>query len=182
MTDMSTVKDLAGIVQAIFTIGAIGAGAAFATYKLRQFRDFKPHVTITQTITHRVLNDSYVHLIATATLHNSSKVKLDFRKGYFRLQMISPVSNEDVESLYAEVFEYKERRHFQWPTLDEMARSWLRDELIIEPGESHQETCEFILSAGVQSVLVYTYFYNPRHPHVPEGWGATTVHDIMTAS
>ena len=179
MADMSTVKDLAGIVQSILTIAAILAALVFALYKLRQFRDFKPHVTITQTVTHRSNSNSYVHLMATATLHNSSKVKLDFRKGYFRLQGISPVSDEDVESLYAEVFRYKKSRHLQWPTLDEVSRAWDKNELIIEPGESHQETCELIVSAGVESVIIYTYFYNPKHPGVSEGWGATTVHDIM---
>ncbi len=32
--------------------------------------------------------------------------------------------------------------------------------LIVEPGESHQEMQEFIVANDVDSVMVYTYFYN----------------------
>ena len=34
--------------------------------------------------------------------------------------------------------------------------------LIVEPGESHQEIYEFIVSKDVESVLIDVYFYKPR--------------------
>ena len=62
--------------------------------------------------------------------------------------------------------------------LDKVTRNWKKGELIVEPGESHQETYEFIVLNYVESVLAYTYYRNPRSS-IPEGWGATTVHDIV---
>ena len=53
---------------------------------------------------------------------------------------------------------------------------------MIEPAESHQETAEFILSAGVETVLIYTYFCNPTSSagkQSAQGWSATSVHDIL---
>ena len=61
--------------------------------------------------------------------------------------------------------------------MDEVHRSWKEHALVIEPGESYQEACEFIVEVTVKSVLVYTYFYNP-FSSASKGWGATTIHDI----
>lgn len=158
------------------------AGGLFAAVRFELFRNFIPHVTLTQTLSHRAISDSYVHLLLTVTLHNSSKVKIDFRECYFRLQLLAPASDEEVESLYAEVFLSEapdSPSDFQWPTLERKFRPWRRNELLVEPGETLQETCEFIVRAGVRSVLAYTYFRNPRQPSIPEGWGVTTVYDII---
>ena len=158
-------------------------GGIFAYYKLQLFRDFKPHLTISHDISHRVLSDSYMHIGVTATLHNRSKVQIELRKGFSRLQGVAPVSDEEVESLYAGTFEDMEHDTLQWPTLDEVDRAWDEGELIVEPGESHAETFEFIVGAYVyDTVLVYSYFYNPEAPHDPgsaRGWHATRVHDIV---
>ena len=179
LPDLGIVGDILKIIQASVTSVAIVTGGTFAIVKLQVFRDFAPHVTISQTVSHRTISESYVHIFVTATLHNSSKVMVDFRKGYFRLQAISPVSDEEVEELYADVFVNQENRDPQWETIDEAPREWSRNGLIVEPGESHQETCEFMLGQGFQTVLVNTYMFNSRKPKVPEGWGATSVHDIM---
>ena len=180
LPDRTVAKDLLQIIQAAAASVAIAMGGFFAIVKLQLFRDFAPHVTITQIVSHRIISDSYVHLLVTATLQNSSKVRVNFQEGYFRLQIISPVADVDVEALYAEVFEQDKYRNFQWKTGDAAHRAWSKDELIIEPGESHQEICEFIVSSEVLSVLIDTYFFNVRQPAVPQGWGVTTAHDILS--
>ena len=180
--DARRAGSLAEIVLSCVTALAIVAGGIFAAYKWQIFRDFEPHLTITHEVSHRSIGDNYVHIDVTATLHNSSRVKMEFLKGFVRLQRIAPVSDEEVESLYAQVFVDKVYDDLQWPILDEAPLSWDRDELIIEPGERHQEAYEFIVAKAVRAVIIYTYFYNSR-PSQPsrssEGWGATTVHDIM---
>ena len=85
--------------------------------------------------------------------------------------------------MYTQVFDDMEQNNIQWPTLDEFERDWDRGELIVEPGESHPETFEFIVSTEVDSVVIYTYFHNSRFPQraqTAEGWGATTVSGIMS--
>ena len=179
LPDLGQASDLARIIQASVTSVAIVAGGIFAAIKLQVFREFAPHVSMTQTITHRAIGDSYVHIFVTATIQNGSKVRVDFRRGYFRLQQVSPISDLDVESLYAGVFVNEKHEHFQWETKDTVERTWEKNGFIVEPGESHQESCEFIVSRGMTSILVDTFLYNERKPAVPVGWGTTSAHDII---
>ena len=178
----SSFGDSAKVVQALGTVVAIFSGGFFAYYKLQMFRDFEPHLTISHRVSHRPVGDSYVHIDVTAILHNSSKVQIEIRKGFFLLQQISPVSDESVESMYAQVFQDSTHDNLQWPTLDEITRAWSEAELIVEPGESHQEAYEFIVTTDVESVVVYTYFHNSRHSQhsqTVQGWHATTIYDMM---
>ena len=183
LPNVGRAKDISAIIQSSVAAAAIVTGGIFAYYKLQLFRDFKPHLTISHNICHRVLSDSYMHIDVTATLHNGSKVQIELRKGFSRLQGVAPVCDEEVESLYADTFEDRGHDALQWPTLDEVARAWNEGELIVEPGESHAETFEFIIGASVyDTVLIYTYFYNPTASQdvgSARGWHATTVHDIM---
>ena len=180
LDETESAKDLVEIIQLIIVASGIVIGGYFALYKLQVFRDFEPHLTVSQEVSHRYVGDSYVHVETTATLHNSSRVKIEIREGLFRLQQIAPVSDEEIMELYAQVFIDEESKHLQWPTLEEVDRNWAANELIVEPGESHQETYEFIVSRDASSIMVYAYFHNSRFPKSPaEGWGATTVHDIL---
>ena len=183
LPNVGRAKDISAIIQSSVAAAAIVTGGIFAYYKLQLFRDFKPHLTISHNISHRILSDSYMHIDVTATLHNRSKVQIELRKGFSRLQGVAPVSDEEVESLYAGTFEDMEHDTLQWPTLDEVDRVWEGGELIVEPGESHASTFEFIVGAYVyDTVLVYSYFYNPeasQDPASTRGWHATAVHDIV---
>ena len=183
LPNVGRAKDISAIIQSSVAAAAIVTGGIFAYYKLQLFRDFKPHLTISHNISHRILSDSYMHIDVTATLHNRSKVQIELRKGFSRLQGVAPVSDDEVESLYAGTFEDMEHDTLQWPTLDEVDRVWEEGELIVEPGESHAETFEFIVGAYVyDTVLVYSYFYNPeasQDPASTRGWHATAVHDIV---
>ena len=55
-------KDIVGIIQLSATIVAIAVGGIFAAIRLELFRDFVPHLTIGQEISHRRIGDSYVHI------------------------------------------------------------------------------------------------------------------------
>ena len=175
--------DAATSVQAIGILVAICVGGVFAYQRLQIFRTFEPHLTITHKVSHRHIGDSYTHIAVTATLRNSSKVQVELRDGFFLLQKIAPLPDEEVEALYAQVFIDKKREDIQWTTLDRIDRSWNKNELIVEPGESHPETYEFIISRGVvESVLIYTYLYDSRFSRddtSPRGWVATTIYDIV---
>ena len=172
---------LSGVWQPFVTIIAIAIGGILAIFKFQVFRDFEPHLTISHSITHRPISDSYLHIAVTAHLKNSSKVHVEIRKGLFRLQHIAPASDAEVEALYADVFRDREHKYLQWPTLDEAELTWNRDELIVEPGESHPETYEFIVSKDVESVFVYTYFHNSKQSRSSQvsGWVRGTAYGTM---
>ena len=167
--------------QAIATVTLICVGGIFAYRRLQLFRTFDPHLTISQEVSHRLIGDSYVHIYVTATLHNSSKVQVEIREGFFSLMKISPVSDEQVEEMYASVFIDEEYDDIPWPVLEQAPRIWGKGVLLVEPGEVHQEICEFIISKDTKSVIIYTHFRN-LYSSTPEGWYTTTVYDIEERS
>ncbi len=179
LPDRNIAGDLVKIIQGTVTSVAIVTGGIFAIVKLELYRDFSPHLTIDHTISHRRIGAEYIHIAVTTTLRNSSKVKVDILEGFFRLQQISPIADEEVELLEAAVFIDREEQYIQWPTLRLLSREWARGELIIEPGESYRETCEFVVPREIESVLIHTYFYNPKRPYGPEGWGIRSVYDLI---
>lgn len=175
-------SDSARLFQAVGAVTVIFVGGMFAYWRLQIFRTFEPHLTISHEVSHRFIGDSYVHIAVTANLHNSSRVKIELRRAFFSLQMIAPVSDTEIEYLFEDTFVKKEESDIQWTTLAEIQREWIENELIVEPDESHQEACEFIVSSGVESAVIYTYFYNPassQNTQSADGWSATTVHDIV---
>ena len=178
-------KDVSAVLQSFITALAVAAGGYFALFKLQVFRNLQPHLTIAHEVSHRIVSDSYAHISVTAVLRNSSRVKVDIEEGYFHLLQIAPATDEDIHSLYKQVFVDKEYEDIQWPVIDELKLSRSKGELIVEPGQSRTETHEFIVPRNVESVLVYTYFDNPAYSEgsgVAPGWQAITVYDIMQAS
>lgn len=179
---ISDIKDRASTLQSLVTIVAIVFGGIYAWLKLQLFRDFEPHLTITHEIGHRPVGNTYLHMDVTAILHNSSKVSLNLRKAVFRIQQVSPTTDEEVEKMYADVFQFSLHDDIQWPTLEEVDLDWESGGLVIEPGESHRETYEFIISSDIEVVLAYTFFDNPqasKHAKAADGWGATTICDTL---
>ena len=181
-SNTSDLTDLASIFASVVTVVAIVLGGVFALVKLQAFREFEPHLTVTHKVFHRIISDKYVHIDVAATLHNSSKVQIEINKGFFRVQKVSPLPDETIEELYSQVFLDQEELNMQWPKLDEVHRTWYKGELVVEPGESHPETYEFIVSRDVEAVLIYSYFYNSKFGmgrRSAQGWHATTVIDII---
>lgn len=176
------IPDSVRIVQTVVTIVAIAGGAIFAYYKLEIFRDFEPHLSISQDVSHRALGTKYIHISVTATLHNTSKVAIEVQKALFMLQRISPSTDEEIEELYAEVFVDKSENYIQWHTGEKYECSWEDDELIVEPGGAHSEICEFIIAKEFKSVLIYSYFHNALYSdssRTTKGWDATSIYDIV---
>ena len=171
-----------GIAESFFTIAAIVGAGAYAIVKLRVFRDLKPHLTMRQSVSHRRVGSDYIHVAATATLFNSSKVAIELRRSFSRAQTVSPLSKQEIEQLYEDAFSDAENQGFLWPTLQRVNHSWEEGELIVEPGEAHAQTYEFVIGATNETILIYTYCFNPN-PDAgrgeAEGWAATTVYDIV---
>ena len=177
------ITDTAQTIQAIGILVAMCMGGVLAHRRLQIFRTFEPHLTISHEVSHRFVSDNYVHIDITATLYNSSKVQVELRQGFYRLQLIAPYSDADIERLYKQVSHAEDDitytdNQIQWTTLESMEISWKSGELFVEPGESHPETCEFLISKDVKSVMIYTYFYDQRFSQINTGWAATTVYDI----
>ena len=178
--NLGKADNIVGIAQGFATVVAIGLGGLFAFQKFSVFRTFYPHLTISDEITHRFVGNSYTQISVTAILQNNSNVKVDIQDAFFLMQQIAPLSDEFVEAYNAGALVDESPDSIQWPILDEVELSWERNELIVEPGESHRETLDFVVSKNVESVRVYTYFYNPNYlqGETSEGWEAITAYDL----
>ena len=166
--DFQRFESAMGIALDIVTVVAIVVGGSFALYKLQIFRDFEPHLTVSHAVNHRRIGDSYVHIDVTVTLHNSSRVRVDIREGFFLLEEVAMVWDE-------------EEQDFLYPTLDEGSFTWGSDGVVIEPGETRRELSEFFVPEDVETVSIYTYFHDSRRSQVSQGWGVATIYDIMDA-
>ena len=200
------VRNGALIGQAVATIIAIGLGGVFAWRRGFLFRHGQPHITIDHQITHRPVSPEYIHIEVTATLRNTSLVKVEIRDGLFIVQQLAPASGDYVSDLYRRAFVDRNPRYYQpleWAYLEEIPRVWNPDELIIEPGSSAAVTFEYVVAGEIQSALITTHFYNtkvlgkipagtdPRHAESrrrwwgwratgSKGWNRTTAYDIMS--
>ncbi len=169
-------------VQGIVTVTAIAVGGFYAIYKFEIFRDFQPHLTIKQEISHRRIGERYVHISVDARLINSSKVVVHIRNALFRIQQISPFSDADVEKLFSTFTEFSDtEKYLQFPTIMEFKRSWGHDEFVIEPGETESESFEFIVADEFDSVKVTGFFTDQLQvskERMERGWLAVSVYDI----
>ena len=180
-TDVS-LMDAAHPINAIGILVAICVGGVFAYQRLRIFRTFTPHLTISHDVNHRLLSDSYIHIGITATLHNSSRVHIELREGFFLLQRIAPSTDDEIYEMCTQVFVDDEERNVQWPIIYRNDRVWDEGELIVEQGAYHPETYEFVVPRNIRAVSIYTYFANPRFTpgsQFARGWAATTFYDIF---
>ena len=181
-SNVSKIKDVAGAVQSAVTVIAIVAGGIFALFKLQAFRDFVPHVDVAHDIRHRLMNDTYFHIDVTATLHNTSRVKIEFRRARFSILQVLPNSNDDIVQRHDEVFIERRKRDMQWPVLNVIVHEWDPGKLVVEPGEKHSESQEFIVpTENVETVKIDTFFFDPRFPDPSDafGWSAITFYDIV---
>ncbi len=199
---IETVKDLLPEAGAAATVVAVIVGGFVAWSNTQIFRAKAPHVVISHEISHRFVGAEYVHIFVTAILHNSSRVHVEFLDGFSKIQHIKPISDGDVEFLYAQVFVDKEFANLQWTDLDVLRHRWERDGLLVEPGETETEIFDFLLRKDIKSVALTTYFYNARvvgnipnetelnevkrrnrrfrrwlSERAPLGWGRTSVYD-----
>ena len=147
-------------------------------------------MTIEHRVAHRPVSENYSHIDVTVVMHNSSRVQVEIRESFALVQEVAPISDDEAGTRRDEAWVEEEDPTFLWPIVGRLSRKWDENELIVEPGERHSETFEFIIDkAGVyidpdrplRTVLIYTYFKNEgrrSNPVSAKGWAATTVYDI----
>ena len=200
----AVVTEWLAIVGAVATTAAVIIGGILAWRNAQIFRAKAPHVVIAHEVSHRLVGTQYVHIFVTVSLHNGSRVHIEFRDGFATIQQVRPVSDGDVDRLYEQAFVNHEVANLQWPHLDSHRHTWEKDGLLVEPGEIETEIFDFVVQRDVETVAVRTYFYNTRVVGKvpidtelaqvrrrqrrfrrwltvpgPLGWGRTTVYDIV---
>ncbi len=176
------VVETLAIVQGVATLVAIAVGSVFAFYKLEWFREFQPHLTISQEVSVRRISDEYVHIWVHVDMSNTSKVAVEIRDASFRIQHISPLTDREVATLHHDFLRKTSNvKYFPYPSLDEFDRTWNPEEFVIEPGETDTDRYEFIVGRKSTSVAVGCFFEDSSQDsddEPPRGWGTVTVVDL----
>lgn len=132
-------------------------------------------------VSHRHIGESYVHIDVSATLKNSSRVKVDLIIGLFLLQKIAPVEDQDVIALHAQVFVDRTYEDILWPVIDEVHRSWKEHVLVIEPGDpikNFVNSSWTLPSRPFWSIHIFTIHFR-RRLRVGEPLQFVTLSDII---
>ncbi len=175
------VWEAAGIVGSVGTLILLGIGGIFAIYQFRLFRHHEPHLNVAQTVSHHQVSPSYVAISITVHLRNNSRVVVRIREALFRIQRFSGFEDVAIETMFRHAFVFRSHSVIEWPTLQEVRRFWDPGEIAIEPGGIHSESYEFIVANDVQTVMVYSSFYNPETPRGEDerrAWHATSVYSL----
>ena len=147
------------IVQSAVTVLAILVGGAFALYKLELFREFEPHLTIDPKIKHRRIGPNYIHIDVTANLRNSSKVAVEIRKALYRIQVVAPVPDREIERVLDEYSKNEvDRNYLDWAMYSQTENRWPEHGFVIEPGGTDRDIVEFVVPSWFKTVLIYAYF------------------------
>ena len=175
--------EAAGIVGGVGTLILLGIGGIFAVYQFRLFRHHEPHLNVEQTVRHHQVSPNYIAIAVTVDLRNNSRVVVRIREALFRIQRFSGFDDVAIETMFRHAFVFRSGDIIEWPTLQEVHRFWDPGEITIEPGGIHSESYEFIVAKDVQTVMVYSSFYNPDSPECEDdrrAWHATTVYSLDT--
>ena len=177
------IVETASFVQTTVTLGAIAVGGVFAYYKLDLFREFQPHLTISQEVTHRKLGNSYIHVSVTATLSNNSRVAVEIRQADFRIRQMAPFDDSEIGLLFEKfIAQPNSEKYVPFPGIFEYSREWETNELIIEPGEIETEIYEFVVRDVFTTVSIDSFFVDTTSSEAPEnrkGWASTSIYDIQ---
>ena len=177
------IVETASFVQTTVTLGAIAVGGVFAYYKLDLFREFQPHLTISQEVTHRKLGNSYIHVSVTATLSNNSRVAVEIRQADFRIRQMAPFDDSEIGLLFEKfIAQPNNEKYIPFPGIFEYSREWETNELIIEPGEIETEIYEFVVRDVFTTVSIDSFFVDTTGSEDLEnrkGWASTSIYDIQ---
>ena len=180
LTGLGVVKAVS-VVQGFATVTAIGVGGVYAFYKLEVFREFEPHLTITQEPSSWQFGGDYVHVSVNVSLVNRSKVAIRIREASFWMRKVAPLDDKTVVELYLNFLDKPTtNKYVEFPTLEKFEREWGRDEFVIEPGETSTDWYEFIVANRYDTVALVAFFADStkksRNPRI--GWSAVTLHNI----
>src|SRR5260370_16930816 len=96
---LSTVRDIATIIQSIFTVAAVIIGGVWTYWLFVKKRQKYPSAKIEHQISHRPIANGKVLLSVNAVSSNSGNVLLSLEKGKIPVSQMLPPQNELLDIL-----------------------------------------------------------------------------------
>jgi hypothetical protein len=175
-----SIKDISDVVKNIATVIAIFVGGYWTWRTFVRTRGRFPRANLTHSITHIPLTEDKVLLHVTVTISNTGELLLSFVYGKIFIKQVLPLWHKIRESIDENNDPIPEgERQITWPsprTAKSRRLRWPVGAFQIEPGDSHDIVCDFILNSDVQVVKIYSHFTNIRKRKI--GWDLTTLYDL----
>ena len=177
----------AKIFNLLITTTVIAIAAYVGYRKFILFREDKPQLTLTLTVSSRLINNQHIHIGAISKIENTGKVKVDIENIEWDLAVIAPYDGSILREMryeYRNVMEedqneYKEDKEFPWRPLEEEPYKIERSGMNVEPGETEEIAFDFIAPVGVRSVAVSVFIENQEDiDEGKPGWYRRNFHDI----
>ncbi len=154
-----------------------------AWWRFKVFRIREPAITTDLQVTSRQCSPSYNALSAVVVLTNTSRVAVRITGLTWSIQVLSPYSDEDVESKISVYAPYMESVgspiEFPWNVNYTVSRADSR--IYMEPGESNTISMSLAMPDWIEAVDVLIELDSP---HSSEGsslcWAARRQHDIKS--
>jgi len=159
-------KDLAAIVQSMFTVLAIVVGGFWSWRLFFRKRLNRPWAKVTNHVEHRRREDGKTLLHVAVHIENVGQVLLRVAEGFVRVQQVLPSDVACSGECNVEEFPYSLIKE----------KSILQGTQEIEPGEEDERHFDFLLEEHVKTVIVYSHIRNLSKRNI--GWNATTFCDI----
>jgi len=178
-TTLSKTKDVADIVHSFFTIAGIVVGGYWTWMLFVKKRQKYPRAKVTHAIAHKPLAHGQRLLHVATSVSNPGEVLLCLVSGFTRVQQVLPVPHEFAEAVRKGEDPVKVgETEYAWPLLGERTWNWQAEPHEIEPGESEEIHCDFVVDNQATTLEIYTYFRNKEKPGRQIGWNVTTLYDL----
>jgi hypothetical protein len=140
LSNSDMIRNIAQSIQSIVTIiGIIIAGCWFL-----QRRQINPRAKLTHKIIHHILDHKTLLIRITATIENIGNVLIKIDHAEIRINWISPLIEDVANSI--QKAEKSRKLEIEFPQIDAKELNLKKSEIIIvEPGESDNIYCDFIL-------------------------------------
>ncbi len=169
-------RNIAQTFQALVTsFGIIIAGFWFIE-KRQQF----PRANLKHKIIHKELDENTVLIHITVTIKNIGNVLIEINHADIRIHWVAPLTKQ-IDELIIKA-KNKKDLEIQFPEIDSRELNLNKKEIIIiEPSETHNIDCDFILRKEnlenlpkkekiVTTIMIYCYIRNITSRHRPLGW------------
>jgi hypothetical protein len=158
---LETLQKLGDFGESLFTVFGIIAAGIWAYYHFLIRRERYPRAAITHSIFCTPLGDGRSILRVRAKLSNVGAVVIKLTYARTFIEQFAPVPEAVQTHLAAQEWPNNDDCELPWPSVDGM-REWNipANSGEIEPGESEVFNSDFIVPAGVEQVLIYSFVTN----------------------
>ena len=175
---MDIVSKILGIIANLFTIGAIIWGVYWTYYLFVKNRQKYPRADVKHTLIQKYLGYGKILLHVDVEVTNLGDVLINLKSGEIRLLQVLPLCGKIDEVLQGDEDPVeKGKTELNWYQLSLRELSFDKP-CEIEPKESEAFHCDFVIKNDVQTVEIYSYFWNQHKANKELGWDCTTLHDI----